>query len=525
MANAIGNNGGRMYSFAAQPVLIDCNFTVDSTNGNGYGNRTLKGQGVKAVYMNTSAALTGTVATTAAQITSIAGGTSSLKAGMPVQGTGIPAGTTITSILSSSAVSISATPTGNHSSESITYQAVGSPNPSAGYALIHLTSNYNRYLGGFSGFVSPSTGGTIAINSTSLTPGTPYVIASVGTGPDGSATIAPVADVNGSLASTYFTLFDAYGNTFVIWFYVTGVGGSAPTFLGQAAQPGTKGLQYIQQTIAENATAANITTALSSTINLLPSGITGTDSFTTSGGGTATLTVTSTLAAPLAGVPQDGTTTISQSNTAQLPIVFTVTTASANANSVWTDGFGNLYTVTANLSSGTTLNTTGAQMPGAAAGTLTFVSGTGSSTAIAYSSAVAGFATGFTFALVNVNTNLACWQGVGVKHGVTPAVGVPFIATSSGVSTGGGSSGTVVAAGVSGITSIEVIGNTNLTIAPIASGVSANVGGWVLVQFLAATSSSTTTLVPTNPANNSVVGMSFYVDARLSPSDNTARYP
>jgi hypothetical protein len=524
MANAIGNNGGRFYSFAAQPVLIDCNFIVDSANGNGYGNRTLKGQGVKAVYMNTSAAITGTVATTANQITAISQGTSSLKAGMPVQGTGIAAGTTITAILSSSAVQISSTPTGNHSSESITYQAVGSPNPAAGYALIHLTSNYNRYMGGFSGFVSPSTGGTIAINSTSLTPGLPYVIASVGAGADGSATISPVADSNGSLASTYFTLYDSYGNVFVIWFYVTSVGGSAPTFLGPQVQAGQRGLQYVQQTIAENATAANITTALAATIALLPSGIVGTDSFTTSGGGTATLTVTSTLAAPLAGIPQDGTINISASNTAQLPIVFTVTTASASANSVWTDGFGNLYTVSANLSSGTTLHTTGAQMPGASAGTLTYVSGSGSTTAIAYSAAVAGFATGFTFALVNFNSNLNCWTGVGVKPGVVPAVGVPFIATSSGVSTGGGSSGTVVAAGVSGITSIEVIGNTNLAISPIATGYSANVGGWVLVQFLGSTSSSVTTLAPTAPANNSVVGMSFYVDARLSPSENFARY-
>jgi hypothetical protein len=39
----------------AAPVLIDCNFVVDSTNGNGLGIRNLKGPGVAAVYMNTSA--------------------------------------------------------------------------------------------------------------------------------------------------------------------------------------------------------------------------------------------------------------------------------------------------------------------------------------------------------------------------------------------------------------------------------------------------------------------------------------
>lgn len=519
----LGNNGGRLYSFAAQPVLIDCNFTVDSTNGNGKGNRTLKGQGVKDVLMYTTAALTGTVATTANTITSIAGGTSSLLLGMPVQGTGIPAGTTITSIISSSSVGISSTPTGNHSSESITYQAVGSPNPAAGYALIHLTSNYNRYLGGFSGFVSPSTGGTIAINSTSLTPGVPYVIASVGAGPDGSATIAPVADSSGSLASTYFTLYDAYGNTFVIWFYVTSVGGSAPN-LGPQAAYGSRGLYYVQQTIAENATAANITTALSATITLLPSGVNGVYSFTASGGGGATLTVTSTVAAPLAGVPQDGSNAIPANNNQAVSIWFTIASGSATSGSVWTDGAGNLYTVSATISSQTLLKTTGYALPSTAAGTLTFVSGSGATTTLSYSAAVSGLATGFTFALVNYNSNLNCWTGVGVKPGVVPAVGVPFIATTSGVSTGGGSSGTVIAAGISGITSIEVIGNTSLALAPIATGYSANTGGWVLVQFLAPTSTSVTTLIPTNPTNNSVVGMSFYVDARVSPSDNTARY-
>src|ERR1700733_3340333 len=184
MANAIGNNGGRMYSFGAQPVLIDCNFIVDSTNGNGLGQRSLKGQGVRQVYMATSASITGTVATTAAQITSISQGTGSLLPGMPVFGTGIPANTIITSILSSSSVSISNTPRGNHSSETISYVGVGSEltntnvaSTSVGLAWIHLRSNYNRYLGGFSGFVSPPNtgGGTVKIDATdaALTVGSP----------------------------------------------------------------------------------------------------------------------------------------------------------------------------------------------------------------------------------------------------------------------------------------------------------------------------------------------------------------
>jgi hypothetical protein len=43
------------YTLEEYPVIISCNFIVDSTNGNGLGLRSLKGPGVKAVYMHTSA--------------------------------------------------------------------------------------------------------------------------------------------------------------------------------------------------------------------------------------------------------------------------------------------------------------------------------------------------------------------------------------------------------------------------------------------------------------------------------------
>lgn len=457
MANAIGNNGGRLYSFAAQPVLIDCNFIVDSTNGNGLGIRSLKGQGVKNVFMNTSA-----------------------------------------------------TPA--------THRGYTNPNPAAGYALIQLDGNYNRYLGGFYGFVSPpNTGSALAINASALTVGHPYQIASIGTGPAGSATIAPVADVNGSLASTYFTLYGSYGNVFCIWFYVTGVGGSQPN-LGPAAPYGSRGLQYVQQTIAENSSAATIGAALVSTINLLQSGVNGVYSFTATG--TTTVTVTSTANLPLAGVPQDGSSSIPANNNQLVSIWFNIASGSASQGSVWTDGAGNLYTVSATISSGTLLKTQGYQLPATPSGVLSFVSGTGSTTSLSYSSAVSGLATGFTFALVNYNTNQNCWNGVGLPAGVAPSVNAAFIATHSGVSTGGGSSGTVYAPSVSGIGSVEVIGDPNQTLSPAPlGGPSAHVGGFIVVQFLAPTSSSVTTPIATAPAQNSTVGMSFYVDFRNSPSN------
>lgn len=55
MANRNWASGGKIYSMHTSPVLLDCNFVVDSTNGNGLGIRNLKGPAIQAVYMHTSA--------------------------------------------------------------------------------------------------------------------------------------------------------------------------------------------------------------------------------------------------------------------------------------------------------------------------------------------------------------------------------------------------------------------------------------------------------------------------------------
>ena len=383
---------------------------------------------------------------------------------MPISGANIPAGTTIASIVSSSAITMSANCTSG-ASQTIYYKAIGSPmqntgvgSNSIGYAYLKLKNNYGRYAGGFSGYVSPTTGSTsVAINSTALTVGQPYLITSVGHGAAGACTYAPVADSSGSLAGTYFQLFDSYGNVYIIWFSVTGVGGVQPV--------GVQGIP-IQVTIAQNAAATAITTAVSNAVLLISSAIagvnlpTGVAPFTESGAGGATLTLTSTANLPLAGAPQDG------------------------------------------------------------AGSL---------------------ATGATFALTVYNTNLTNWQKVGLPVGVIPNVGASFVAQATGSSTGGGSTGTVAAIGVSGVTGIEVLGDANQSLAPVPMGGSPNVGALILVQFLApvvtipvtsgtsgnavtlnagttleatggGTVATTLTMTPTAPANNTVVGMSFYVD-------------
>lgn len=364
MTTKLGNNGGREYSFLNRPVWINCDYVVDAANGNGLGIRSLKGNGVRNVFMHTSST--------------------------PGHGGG------------------------NYLN----------PNPASGYALIQLRNNYNRYCGGFYGYSSPVTGSNLAINASALTSGVPYIITAVGAGSAGTVTIAPVADSAGSLASTWFSLYDGYGNTFIIWFSVSGVG-KAPS--------GVSGT-LVQQTISSGATAAQVGTALAITINgLLAQTIQNPNapavaSFTATG--TTTVTVVSSLVAPLPGVPADGV----------IP-------------------------------------------------------------------------TGFTFAVTKSKSNNQNWQNVGLPKGVLPSLGASFVATAVGDATGGTSSGTVKVAGVSGITSMEIIGDPNASIGPIPVGGSANTGGWILVQLLGATNSSTTTLIPTAPADGTVIGMGFYVEA------------
>jgi len=107
-----------LYSPHNRATVLDCSFVVDSTNGNGLGIRSLKPSG---------------------RIASVY-------------------------------MHTSATP------------ASGNPNPESGIIVVNLQDNYNRYLGGYSGYNSPLTGTNISISGSAvLTVGAPYVITSVGT--------------------------------------------------------------------------------------------------------------------------------------------------------------------------------------------------------------------------------------------------------------------------------------------------------------------------------------------------------
>ena len=115
---------------------------------------------------------------------------------------------------------------------------------------------------------------------------------------------------------------------------------------------------------------------------------------------------------------------------------------------------------------------------------------------------------GNAYIIVSLGTaTLAQWQAAGVPVGLVPAVGLSFIAVATGTI---GGSAVVEVPSVSGITSFEVVGDPNKSIAN--SSIASNGGAWVLVQCLGATDSSTTTLIPKAPTNGSVLGMSFLFD-------------
>lgn len=157
----------------------------------------------------------------------------------------------------------------------------------------------------------------------------------------------------------------------------------------------------------------------------------------------------------------------------------------------------------------------------------------------------AALTAGVAYVITVLGTSTAAdWLAVGVPPGVIPAVGVSFVAIATGAGVG---TGKVKVVGSSGITSIEQIGDPNLSLGPVPVGGSPNVGGWLLFQCLAGTisapvltmnsytpagtnngasppiftgtpavltgtiSAPTTTRTATAPTDGTTVGLSFYM--------------
>lgn len=101
----------------------------------------------------------------------------------------------------------------------------------------------------------------------------------------------------------------------------------------------------------------------------------------------------------------------------------------------------------------------------------------------------------------------AQWVAAGVPSGIVPAVGVSFVAKATGTI---GGSATVKAVGVSGVLSLELAGSPDLN---VTTSIGTFSGEYLVGQFLGATSSSVTTLIPTAPAAGTVVNISMFFDA------------
>lgn len=121
-------------------------------------------------------------------------------------------------------------------------------------------------------------------------------------------------------------------------------------------------------------------------------------------------------------------------------------------------------------------------------------------------SSVAGgaFITGTLYQIITLGTTTqAQWVTAGFDADYTAAVGSVFVATGAGAGTG-----TVKAIGSSGIVACEIAQRTGNLLNNLNS--ISNKGSSVIVQTLAATSSSVTTLIPTDPANGSVLSFKLW---------------
>lgn len=251
MSNSNFPNVGKLYMQHVMPVQIDCSFVVDQANVNGLGLKTILGQGIGNIYMHSTAAFTGTshTSTLIDGITS----TANLAVGMSVQGSGIPALTTIKSIIDGVSITLSAA-TSSSVTGSITYQGVGSPQPAAGLIVVKLSSSYNAFYGMQQSFVGPQ-----ATASTSTVANVINVISVLGT-----ATLAQWQAVGLPVGVT-----PAVGVAFIAN-QSAAIGGSAQTILATAAGVGIDHIESLgNANLSIGPTGSRITNSLSGKGSLL----------------------------------------------------------------------------------------------------------------------------------------------------------------------------------------------------------------------------------------------------------------
>lgn len=114
---------------------------------------------------------------------------------------------------------------------------------------------------------------------------------------------------------------------------------------------------------------------------------------------------------------------------------------------------------------------------------------------------------------LGTTTTAANWVTAGLPVGVTAVVGATFIATAAAHTGTGLGNAVVQAPSVSGIISFEGIGDAN-NMNAVNPAAPATQGMWITLQALGPTISTgayVAPLIPTAPANNSVISMEIYL--------------
>ena len=112
-----------------------------------------------------------------------------------------------------------------------------------------------------------------------------------------------------------------------------------------------------------------------------------------------------------------------------------------------------------------------------------------------------GLTAGHVYVITVVGTTTAAeWASIGVPAGITPSVGVSFVATATG--TGGSHTGKVGLPSFSTVGSIETVGDPNAS--SNSSNISSNGGAWLLLQCVTTASGSAALATP---ADGSVIAL------------------
>ena len=400
MANRNFASGGKIYSMHVSPVLLDCNFVVDSTNGNGLGIRNLKGPAVANVFMHTTA-------TPAPGNPNPAGG-SSLPPGAPNLATAASF-----AILAYSAITGStgagSTITGNMGIYPNNLTTVTNFPPSTVIGTTHAADSAANQA------VIDATAAFTAMNALTAT-AIPAVLdgqtLTPGTYKEASSTFSLAGSGNGTLTLNGPGVYIFQASSTLI----TGAGGIPSFAFAGGATPSNT---YIYWAVGSSAT---INVGVSSA------------GATFYGTIIAQASITATQAGTITGrlFALTGAVTLSGTNALSLPVnplsgggVIVVQLADNYNRSL--SGFS----ATASPVSGTTLTST-------TAGTAYIITSLGTATP-------------------------AQWVAAGLPPYTTPAVGAAFVAKATGTIGGSASVMTPAATG-SGITSIETVGDPNSTI-------------------------------------------------------------